>query len=481
MVETLPSPRELKGKRLFGYSMGDLGMSLPNIFTGVFIFQFYVYTINLNSILVSIGITTQLLVSAIFAVIFGVIVDNKKPSKMGKRRPFLLIGLPVWVATTILIWYPPWRCPPGNSFYLPTAAYFWIIIIIRSVSRSLLFNVYISMLPEQSQTQKNREKVASVRSAFMIIASVIALMLPLIVQSFLEDPKNAKWWDPSGKIVLTFIPLIGIGVAIIGLISVLIIFFSVDESFYKSITNYKIEKVSLRDRVRQMSLPARDSNFKYIIISGFFGGVAGKLLGLLVFPFQTHVMEFTSALFFIYPLISVFGKFAWYIFWMKVRKRNHILKSYSITLALAVTGSFMGTFFLLRFVPFEIQLMFYIISWSTVLGSMYSFPLFSIPLSAAIIHEAAENSEEPNKDIAMSKISGSYYGLSSFVRTLGPATASLLAGFILVGKNEENPIILIFLFILMGFFFLGSLIAIRKIKVTHITFFKQPKPVIENI
>ena len=480
MVETLPSPRELKGKRLFGYSMGDLGMSLPNIFTGVFIFQYYVFTINLSSILVSIGITTQLLVSAIFAIIFGVIVDNKKPGKMGKRRPFLLIGLPVWIATTILIWFPP-LAPQGNSFYLPTATYFWVVIIVRSVSRSLLFNVYISMLPEQSQTQKNREVVASVRSAFMIIASVIALMLPLIVQSFLEDPKNAKWWDPSGKIVLTFIPLIGIGVAIIGLISVLIIFFSVDESFYKSITNYKIEKVSLRDRVRQMSLPARDSNFKYIIISGFFGGVAGKLLGLLVFPFQTYVLEFTSALFFIYPLISVFGKFAWYIFWMKVRKRNDILKSYSITLVLAVTGSFMGTFFLLRFVPFEIQLMFYIISWSTVLGSMYSFPLFSIPLSAAIIHEAAENSEEPNKDIAMSKISGSYYGLSSFVRTLGPATASLLAGFILVGKNEENPIILIFLFILMGFFFLGSLIAIRKIKVTHITFFKQPKPVIENI
>ncbi|HEC39654.1 MAG TPA: hypothetical protein ENI29_15555, partial [bacterium] len=99
MVEILPSPRELKGKRLFGYSMGDLGMSLPNIFTGVFIFQYYVFTINLSSILVSIGITTQLLVSAIFAIIFGVIVDNKKPGKMGKRRPFLLIGLPVWIAT----------------------------------------------------------------------------------------------------------------------------------------------------------------------------------------------------------------------------------------------------------------------------------------------------------------------------------------------------------------------------------------------
>ena len=43
MEETLPlPPRELNGKRLFGYSMGDLGMSLVNMFTGVCIFQYYV-------------------------------------------------------------------------------------------------------------------------------------------------------------------------------------------------------------------------------------------------------------------------------------------------------------------------------------------------------------------------------------------------------------------------------------------------------
>ena len=150
----LPLPRELKGKRLFGYSMGDLGMSLANMFTGVYLFQYYVFTVNLNIILVSIGVSIQLIVGAFFAIIFGVIIDNKKPGKMGKRRPFLLIGLPIWFATTIFIWLPPWKCPDGNTLFLPTAIYFWVIILIRSISRSLLFNVYISMLPEQSQTLK---------------------------------------------------------------------------------------------------------------------------------------------------------------------------------------------------------------------------------------------------------------------------------------------------------------------------------------
>ncbi len=473
MEETFPlPPRELNGKRKYGYSMGDLGMSLPNIFTGVFIFQYYVFTINLDPILVSVGVTTQLIISAIFAVIFGVIVDNKKPGKLGKRRPFLLIGLPIWFITTILIWFPPLG-PQGNSMYLPTALYFWVIILARSISRSLLFNVYISMLPEQSQTLKNRESVASVRSAFMIIASIVALMLPLIVQSLLEDPENAKWWTDSGQIVLFYIPIIGICFAIFGFVSVLLIFFSVDETFHNTDIEYKTEKVSLKGRFRQMAIPARDNNFRNIIIAAFFGGIAGKLLGLLVFPFQIYVLEFTSAGFYIYILISIFGKFGWYFIWMKLRKRNHILKSYSSVMLLGIIGSFLGMFFLIRILSFNLQLILYIITWSTVLGSMYSFPLFSIPITAALVHEAAENSNEKNVDVALSKISGAYYGLSSFIRSMGPAIASLIVGFILTGANKENPTILILLFISMGVFYLIALSFIRRIKIKHISFFNH--------
>jgi Na+/melibiose symporter-like transporter len=469
MEETLPLPRELKGKRLFGYSMGDLGMSLVNIFTSIYIFQFYFYTINLNSILVSIGVSTQLIVDAVFGIIFGVIIDNKKPGKLGKRRPFLLIGLPIWFAATILIWLPP-KAPEGNQLFLPTAIFFWVIIIIRSIARSLLFNVYISMLPEQSQTLKNRESVASVRSAFAIVASTVALMMPLIIQSFLPDPENAKWWTESGKIVTTFIPIIGTGFAIFGLISVLLIFFSVDESFHDLNNDYHSEKVSIIGRFRQMAIPVKDVSFRYVVFAGFFAGLAGKTLGLLVFPFQIFVLEFTSTDFYIYILISIFGKFGWYFFWIKMRKRNHILTSYTTSILIAIIASFLGSFFLMRFLPFGIELTLYIITWSTVLGSMYSAPLFSIPLTAALVHEAAENSEDPDIDVAMSKISGSYYGLASFMRSLGPASASLIVGFILSGANETNPIVLILLWVLMGFFFLMSLVAIKKIKIKNISF-----------
>ena len=457
--------RELHGKRLLGYTIGDLGLTLPNMFTGVFLFQYYVYTINLNALLVSVGVTAQLIIGAIFAIIFGVIIDNKKPGKFGKRRPFLLYGLPVWFITSILIWFPL-KCPQDNSFYLPTAIFFWVVTIIRSISRSLIFNVYISMLPEQSQTLKNREKVASIRAAFMILASVIALLLPLTVQSFLEDPANVKWWDTSGKLILLYIPIIGIAFTILGLITVFLIFFSVDESFHNNNLNVKIEKTTVIKAFTRMSTPIRDRNFFKLVVAGFFIGISGKIVGLLVFPFQTYIMEFESAQFYIYIFISIFGKFAWYFIWKKILKKNHILKSYSICILIAVISSFFDIFFLFSGLSFGIKLMLYIISWSTVLGSMYAFPLFSIPIMGSLVHDAAVKKDKSNLDGAMAKISGSYYGLHSFVRSMGPATASLFVGAILSGPNEENPIAVTFVFLSLCIFYLIAFFFIRKIKLS---------------
>ncbi|MHA1671620.1 MAG: MFS transporter [Promethearchaeota archaeon] len=459
-MNTITTPRELHGKRLFGYSLGDLGLSLPNMFTGTFIFQYYVYTVNLNALMVSVGVTAQFIFGAIIAIIFGVIIDNKKPGKLGKRRPFLLIGLPVWFITTILIWFPP-LCPQDNSSYLPTAIFFWVVILTRTIFRSLLLNVYTSMLPEQSQTLKNREKVASIRSAFSIIASIFALLLPLIVQSMLTDPTNVKWWEPSGKLILFFIPLTGIIFIIFGLVCVIIIFFSVDESFH--VNNGNLKKTKITDAFKNMLIPVKDKNFVKLMIAGFFIGISGKIVGLLVFPFQTYLMEFQSSEFFIYIFISIFGKFIWFFAWKKIMKRNHIINSYAICILLAVVASVMDVLFLISDLSYAIKVILYIVSWSTVLGSMYAYPLFSIPIMASLVHEAADNDISSNVDESMAKISGSYYGLASFVRSMGPALASLFVGSLLSGPNEESALAITIIFVSIGFFYLIAFIFIKRI------------------
>jgi Na+/melibiose symporter-like transporter len=467
-------PRELHGKRLFGYSLGDLGLMLPRTFEGVFIFQFYVYTINLNSLLVSIGFSAQLIIGAISAIIFGVIVDNKKPGKYGKRRPFLILGLPIWFISTILVWYPP-NCPIDNSFYLPTASFFWISIIVRAISHALIYTVYTSMLPEQSQTFKNREKIASFSSFFQIIASVLALMLPIIIQSILPDPKMVKWWNPSGQILSFFIPLIGLSFGVFGLITTILVFVSVDESFYNNNYNSPLEKIKVKEAFKRISIPIKNKNYLKLIIAAFFIAANSRIVGLLVFPFQTYVMRFQAAQFYIYIIFSILTKFIWYYIWKKVLKRFNILTSYSACILFAVFGSFIDIFFLFGNLSFEFSLTLYIISWSIVLGSMYAFPLFSIPMTASLVHDAANKENNSSFDIEMSKISGSYYGLYSFSKTLGPAFASLFIGAILSGNNETNRELITICFLSLGFFYLIAFLFINKIKLSKTSYYANYK------
>jgi Na+/melibiose symporter-like transporter len=329
------------------------------------------------------------------------------------------------------------------------------------------------MLPEQSQTLKNREKVAAIQSAFSILASIIALFLPLVIQSLLTDPASVKWWEPSGEIILFYIPLTGIVFTIFGVITVLFIFFSVDESFHHTKTHDFVERTTVVEAFKGMSIPMKDRNYVMLILSSFFLGVSGKIAGLLVFPFQTYVMIFEGPEFFIYIFVSIFGKFGWYFFWKRLLRRNHIISTYSICILIAVLSSFLDIFFLFNGLSYGIKLTLYILSWSTVLGSMYAFPLFSTPILASLVHDAAVKLDKSNVDKAMSKISGSYYGLASFVRSMGPSFASIYVGFVLSGANEENPIAIIFVFISLGIFYMGAFLVIRMIKLPKGSYYNK--------
>ncbi|MFW9989444.1 MAG: MFS transporter [Candidatus Odinarchaeota archaeon] len=461
MVE---APRELHGKSLIGYILGYFGIFMANMLVGTFIYQFYVYTINLNSLLTSVGVSFQLIINAIFSIIAGILADNKKPGKFGKRRPFLLYGLPLWVLSSIIIWFPP-KCPQDNKLFLPTAIFLWINLIITAIAGASIISVHFSMLPEQSQTHKNREKIATATTFLTIIASGLALMLPLIVQSILPEPKNVKWWEPSGKIILNAIPLIGIFFTIFGLITMIITFFSVDESFHNS-ANQQIRssKISLKEYFKQMVAPFRDIKFRKYLGVRFTNGISGKILGTIIIPFLTYALLFKGPKFYIYVIVSFSSKFIGFYIWRKLLKKNSILKTYKICILAAVIASFMEIIFLIEGLSFEFVTVLFIITIGTVLGSMYGAVLFNPPLASLLIYEAADKEEESDFEEAVSGISGGYFGLSLFIMAMGQSFASILIGVVLAGPNEKNPIIITLTLSSMALFYLISLFFLSRIK-----------------
>lgn len=454
--------REISGFKLIGYSLTFLGLFLNNVFYSVFIFQFYVYTINLDSILVSIGIAIKSIVAAVISVIAGVVADNKKPLKLGKRRVLMLYGIPIWFISNLLIWNPPWYCPEKNSLYFPTALFFWIVIMTRAVSGSFIMTVHVSMIPEQSQTHVNRKKIASWNAIFSIIASVISLMFPLIIQSFLEDPENVKWWEQSGKIILIYIPIIGYSFAILGVITFLITFFSINEKFHLEIYNNNHQR-KVKDAFRQLLKPAQDKNFKKFIVVRFCHSTAGKILGIVIIPFLTYALKFKSTDFFIYIVVSITCKFGWFFFWKFVLRRKGLKTTYCIIIIIMILAGFLDLIFLFENLSFTMKIILFVLSIGTILGSIYSFSLFTTPLTGALVHEEASKNDSLNLDSSISQISGSYFGLQTFIESLGIAFASLMVGAILTGPNQENAAYITLCLFSMNIFYIISLFFLWQI------------------
>jgi len=456
--------RELRGARKFGYNFGYFGMYLGNMLISVFVFQFYVYTINLSSLLVSIGVFLQLFLGALFSIVIGVIIDNKKPNRLGKRRPFLFYGLPIWAITTVLIFLPPWYCPKNNAFYLPVTLFLWVLLIANAIASGSILVAHASMLPEQSQTLKNRSSVAANGTLLTIIASIFVMLFPLIIQSVLEDPENLKWWEPSGKILILYIPIIALIFAIIGVIGIASAFFSVDESFYMSAKSIKIEKKSLKKTFQQMKVPYNDKKYRTFLMVGFNTQFASKVIGIVIMPFLIYVVMFYGTTFLIYVLVAIVCKFGWFYFWRKNQVKYDLIRAYRLCLIASIIASAFELLFLIQILSFEMRVALFVTTYGTVLGSMYAYGLFNTPLACALVDESAERIDQNKKEKAVSEISGSYFGINGFMQSLGQALASIFVGLFLIGANEENQVVITIIMVSAGLFYLFALIYLIKMR-----------------
>ena len=92
---------------------------------------------------------------------------------------------------------------------------------------------------------------------------------------------------------------------------------------------------------------------------------------------------------------------------------------------------------------------------------------------ASLVHDAAVKIDKSNVDNAMSKISGSYYGLASFVRSMGPSFASIFVGILLSGTNEENSFAITFVFLSVGIFYLIAFLFVSRIKLSKDSYYSK--------
>nr|MDO8109279.1 MFS transporter [Candidatus Sigynarchaeota archaeon] len=448
--------REIKGSKLITFNLVSFGGLLITTYYNSYAFYYYVYVVRLDALLVSIGTMIGMMTIAFGSPIMGIISDNQPVGKHGKRKPFFLYGLPLMALGSILTWYPPSMCLPAEPVNWVTTLYFWAMSFIMYLGTTIIGAPYLGMIPEQSETEANRLEVSKVQGLFNLIAMVLGIMLPIIVQSTLEDPENVQWYNPSGQILITIVPLLAILITAIGSIFTLATYFTVDESFLQS----PAEKKSVKRAVVQMFRPVKQPNPRNFFMTNLSMQTGAKILLALPIPFLTYVAGVGGLTFIVYLGLILITEFVALFVWDKIIPKTGVIKANTMGFAL-ITVPLLCMLVLFTGISGVAMLIFIMADFLVVaFGLIVSF-LTPIPILSSIIEEAAGNGTvDARKKEAES---GLYFGLYTFFTYAGVALGGIVMGICLSGGQEENPFVLTVMLPISGIIYALALIYNRKL------------------
>ena len=459
-------PRELRGKRLYGFSLGILGQMLPFSFTGSLIFIYYVYVIGLNPILVSIGTLMGFIIKAIASPISGMIADRKRPDRYGKRRSLLLIALPFFIISFIFLWISSSSTTP-EAYNYAIAIQLWVLLSVFYFSFTLLRSTYLSMLPEQSQTEKNRVKISEIQGIFSIVSSLLAMLLPIVLFALVDDPQNIFNTTTNGSLIMRVIPWVAFSFSLISIIITIGTFFSVDETFHIQKKNKNPENrtiLSFKNRVNLLFAPLEDKNYVKYLISLFFWNIGLQILLKIMFFLFTYVLELEKIEYLYFGLLVLPIAGIGIFFWMKSIRNRGLKETY-------INSTFVAIIFLLIALVFLIpmaEISLFILS-IFIIGGIIACVIPGFILPNPIISKFIDKRKIKNQDGKLDgkndhiQNSGSYFGLFLMVVSLGYAFGDLLTGIVFNGNTQNPEIIRVFL-PLISFFLVLSLLWIKNTK-----------------
>jgi len=166
----MPETR-LSAVRLLAY--GGLGLPLAalNLPLYVYLPAFYAETAGLGLATVGLVLLAARLLDALSDPIVGELSDRTR-SRLGRRRPWLLLACPLLVASTWLLFRPALPVSAGYLLLWSCAAYLaWTLMLLP----------YTAWGAELSRDYHERSRITGVREAFVIAGILLAAGLPVLL------------------------------------------------------------------------------------------------------------------------------------------------------------------------------------------------------------------------------------------------------------------------------------------------------------
>lgn len=158
-----------------GYSLGQVLDGIVSQSLGIFLFFYVTAVCGLPGGLAGIALATGLVVDAVMDPLIGSASDGLR-SRLGRRLPFMLAGLPVVAMLFVAIF----TLPTGLSTY---ALFAWVMLlsVLLRIAMSLFILPYQALGAELSDDYTERNSIMAWRWGLGVLGTVVAVVLGFAV------------------------------------------------------------------------------------------------------------------------------------------------------------------------------------------------------------------------------------------------------------------------------------------------------------
>ncbi len=389
-----------KGKRIiFGFPR--LGSSLVLGIEGFALFTLYYLGYGLDSVLVGFALAMGYLSIAAGQFLLGWISDAKY-TKLGRRKPYLLIFGPLLGISFIFLLLPALVLPDmtdKNSLFIWLLI--WDVIFRFSYAVTTPYQAWMAELFPASE----RPKVSQTQNTFNFIGNGLMAITTLLVLTGVFDKvaANPNVIPPEFLLIVLVFGLIS------SILFILIVFLMPTEP------KFKMES-SLMDNLKTI---VKNKNFMIIVLMQGLSGFGWSIISTVMLTYTEAVLSLDGTDYIIVALIFLLSIFVFLYLWRKQIERIGKKKTLLLIFLIAVVFLPITLLGLIEAIPNLILGVIFITGIGLILGGWYLFPYI-------MYADIAEDDEKSTGELK----AGVYTGFPSIILNIFQAIGVFLLGLI---------------------------------------------------
>ena len=260
-------------KKAISYGIGQFSDTIVIQLFNMYVFTFYFTLVIKNVDLITIVFIIWALWNAINDPMMGALSDRTK-SRLGRRKPYIIIGTIPLCLIIILIF-----TPPTNSLFL-SFIYLIIMVILFDISYTTYDLNYASLFPEMFKDLTERSKANAIKQIFTVFGLIVASVIPPFLIGKLDAPENFYNYR-FAAVIMAIVIFAGI---------ILLILFGIKEK-----KEFSKDCETAPSFINSLKMSIKNRSFRYFIVANLAYWYVIGILPMIVPLYGSFVLHIPEA------------------------------------------------------------------------------------------------------------------------------------------------------------------------------------------